>query len=373
MARAVKYQQIEDWIYERLRSGELRKGDRLETEAEMAEKFSFSRQTVRQALADLEKKGIIRKIQGSGSYIQRQFPENGNIPLTKAVTIISSYSDSYIFPRILQSMTDVLQKNGYSVRIMFTNNRRETERRILTTLISEESGDPLIVEPVTSALPNPNIVYYRKLMSRGIPIVFFNTYYPGIDIPHVSLDDVAAGRKVTDYLISLGHRKIGCIFKSDDGQGLRRYEGYQEALTDAGIPIDENHVCWVDTCRLKGMLKKDNWILDRLGECTAAVCYNDEVAYMLTELCEAAKVRIPQDLSIVSIDNSRLTQLAPVPLTSVRHPIETLGEKAAHVLLDLIQDPSGKAEDHTYEFSPEIAVRESAMPFPGLQNRAKKI
>lgn len=360
MARAVKYQQIEDWIRERLRSGEIHKGDRLETEAEISRMFSFSRQTVRQALADLEKKGIIRKIQGSGSYIQRQFPENENIPLTKSVTIISSYSDSYIFPRILQSMTDVLQENGYSSRIMFTNNRRETERRILTSLISEESGDPLIVEPVASALPNPNTGYYRKLQDSGIPIVFFNTYYPGLDIPHVSLDDAAAGRKVTDYLISLGHREIGCIFKCDDGQGLRRFEGYQDALTDAGIPVDEKRVCWVDTCKLKEMLKKDTWILDRLKECTAAVCYNDEVAYMLTELCEAGRIRIPEDLSIASIDNSRLTQLAPVPLTSVHHPMEALGTKTAHVLLDMIQNPLEKPEDFTYEFSPEITVRESA-------------
>lgn len=360
MAKTPKYQQIVDWVHERLDKGELHTGDRLETEAEISERFSFSRQTVRQALGSLEQEGILVKVQGSGSYIRSQLPKTQNLSLTNTVTIISSYTDSYIFPRILQAMASTLQKNGYSTRIMFTNNRRETERSILAGIAEQGTAEPLIVEPVTSALPNPNLDYYRRLRDKGIPIIFFNTYYPELDIPHVSLDDVAAGKMVTDYLISLGHKKIGCIFKNDDGQGYRRYAGYQNALIEAGIPIDEKRVCWVDTGKLKEMLKKDAWIFDRLSDCTAAVCYNDEVAYMLTELCAERGIRIPEDLSVVSIDNSRLTQLAPVPLTSVHHPMEALGEKTAQMLLAMVKDPAGKTSDFTCEFSPEITVRASA-------------
>ncbi len=361
MGRIAKYRQIEDWIHERLRSGQLHTGDRLETEAEIARRFSFSRQTVRQALADLEQEGILEKIQGSGSYIKGQLPKAGKIPLIKLVTIISSYTDSYIFPKILQAMTDVLQKNGYSTRIMFTNNKRETERRLLADLVSQRSGDPLIVEPAASALPNPNLSYYRQLQDSGIPILFFNTYYPQLDIPHVSLDDRGAGKKITQYLISIGHRRIGCIFKNDDGQGLLRYAGYQDALMEAGIPIDESKVCWIDTAKQKEMLKKDDWILDRLKDCTAVVCYNDEVAYMLTEMCESRQIDIPKDLSVVSIDNSRLAELAPVPLTSVCHPMEELGEKAAVSLLKMISHPEENMSDFTYEFPPKITVRDSAL------------
>lgn len=362
MPKTSKYMQIVDWVHDLLKAGKLHTGDRLETEAEIAERFSFSRQTVRQALANLEQEGIIEKIQGSGSYIKRQLPRETKTVLTQSVTIISSYTDSYIFPRILQSMAAVLQKSGYSTRIMFTNNRRETERRILNGLVQQNSSDPLIVEPVTSALPNPNRRLYQTLQERGIPVIFFNTFYPDLDIPHVSLDDIATGRKVTEYLISLGHRKVGCIFKNDDGQGYRRFQGYQEALLHARISVDEKRVCWVDTTKLKEMLKKDDWILDRLKDCTAVVCYNDEVAYMLTEMCQSSGIRIPEDLSIVSIDNSRLTELAPVPLTSAHHPMEALGEKTAQMLLAMIEKPAGSPSEFTYEFRPEITVRKSAAP-----------
>ena len=99
-----------------------------------------------------------------------------------------------------------------------------------------------------------------------------------------------------------------------------------------------------------------------MKECSAVLCYNDEVAYMLTELCQAHRIRIPQDLSIVSIDNSRLTELNPVPLTSAAHPMEKLGEKVASNLLTLIRDPGYEA---TFEFAPELAVRESAGRYRG--------
>lgn len=358
MAKIAKYQKVVEWVHQQIDSGFLHVGDKLETEAQLSDRFSFSRQTIRQALGELEREGTINRIQGSGSYVKNASPRRESAAGPGSVTIISSYTDSYIFPRILQPMVEVLQEAGYATRIMFTNNHRETEKRILAEMLRSGSVDPVIAEPVTSALPNPNLDMYRELKERGIPVIFFNTFYPGIDIPHVSLDDVEAGRLVTDYLISLGHEKIGCILKNDDGQGIQRYKGYLKALAQAGLELDESLVCWVDTTDLRDSLRSSEWILRRIRECSAVFCYNDEVAYMLTELCQARQIRIPQDLSIVSVDNSRLTELNAVSLTSAAHPMEKLGEKTASNLLGLI---NGTNSDATYEFVPKLTIRESAV------------
>ena len=175
-----------EWIHQQIDAGKLHAGDKLETEAQLSKRFSFSRQTIRQALGELENEGTISRIQGSGSYVKNAIPRSQSLPNSGSVTIISSYTDSYIFPRILQAMAEVLQTKGYSTRIMFTNNHRETERNILTEMLRSGSGDPVIAEPVTSALPNPNLELYRELQGRGIPVIFFNTFYPDINIPHVS-------------------------------------------------------------------------------------------------------------------------------------------------------------------------------------------
>ena len=79
---------------------------------------------------------------------------------------------------------------------------------------------------------------------------------------------------------------------------------------------------------------------------------------MLTRLCQDHQIRIPQKLSIASIDNSRLTQLNPVPLTSVSHPMEELGIKTAENLLAMIRNPN---YDGSYEFAPQLTVRESTV------------
>lgn len=355
MARTSKYQLVMEWIRQRIDRGELHVGDRLETEAQLSSKFGFSRQTVRQALGELETQGVISRVQGSGSYVKSSSAEPLP-PLSRSVTILSSYADSYIFPPILQAMANVLQEAGYTTRILFTNNHRETEREILTDLLRSSSRDPVIAEPVTSALPNLNAPYYRQLLEREIPVIFFNTCYPDLEIPHVSLDDNAAGRMAAEHLISMGHRRIGCVMKNDDGQGIRRYSGYQEALEAAGIGLDESVVCWVDSTTLKHSMIDSGWVLDRLKECTGAVCYNDEVAYKLTQLCQQNHIKVPEQLSLVSIDNSRLTELNQVSLTSVVHPMEKLGEKTARNLLGMIRDPGFNA---TYEFEPVLKVRES--------------
>lgn len=96
----------------------------------------------------------------------------------------------------------------------------------------------------------------------------------------------------------------------------------------------------------------------RLPDCSAVVCYNDEVAFELTRYAQAKGIRVPEDLSIISIDNSDLAQLNQVPLTSVRHPMEELGMKVADGIVSLIQDPS---QDITYEFETELVVRDSVM------------
>ncbi len=362
MAKTAKYKQVVDWVKNRIETGELRDGDKLETEQEIGKRFGISRQTVRHGLEQLEREELLEKIQGSGSYVRTWRQREGAPLLSRTVTIISSYVDSYIFPKLLQSMVKTLEKAGYSARIMFTGNHLEKERELLNRMLEENSQDPLIVEPVMSGLPNPNLNFYRKLREKGIPILFFNSFYPELELPHVSMDDRAAGRLAAEYLIERGHTRIGGIFKSDDGQGRCRYQGYLEALRRNGLPITEKQVRWIDTVDQDSLKQEGDRLLARLSGCTACVCYNDQVAHALTEICAGAGIRIPEDLSLVSIDNSELSGLNAVPLTSVAHPTEAMGKKTAENLLRLIKNPAFNA---TYEFVPEICQRSSAADLRG--------
>lgn len=359
--RISKYRQVTEWIQNRIASGELNRGDQIESENDISRTFGISRQTVRHALGLLEQQGVLTRVQGSGTYVSdEKAVEEEKKELSHTVTIITTYVDNYIFPRILRPMVERLEKDGYSARIMFTGNRIETERKLLERFLEEGNRDPLIAEPVMSGLPNPNLKYYRRLMSRGIPILFFNSFYEGLNIPHISMNDVQAGKTATEYLIQKGHTRIAGVFKTDDGQGRRRYLGYLKALGHAGIELDESRICWIDTLEMKDFSRIVEKVKNRLRGCTACVCYNDEIAHELTRRMLQNGKKIPEDLSVVGIDNSDLARLNAVPLTSVGHPMEALGTRAAETILQLIKNPNS---DVTYEFPVEISERSSVCTY----------
>ncbi|MDO4522539.1 MAG: GntR family transcriptional regulator [Eubacteriales bacterium] len=355
MARVPKYEKVTEWILGRIQSGELKDGMRLEPEQEISKLFGISRQTVRQALEVVEREGYLERRQGSGTYV-RYAQARPRRELSSTVTIISTYVDGYIFPRILKSMVRVLEESGYDANIVFSNNHLETERQLLIRLLREQNGNPVIAEPVMSGLPSPNLKYYRQLHSEGVPVLFFHSFYPDLNIPHVSMNDEEAGYMATHYLIEHGHRDIAGIFKADDGQGRRRYQGYLRALLESEIPIKERRVCWIDTQEMKDFPTMRSKLLERLHGCTACVCYNDEVAHELTGFLMTEGVRIPEEMSLTSIDNSELAGLNAIPLTSVSNPMERLGECAAQHMIRLIRDANYQA---TYEFPVEIQERSS--------------
>ncbi len=350
-----KYQLVIDWIKENIESGKLKYGDRIKSEKELSEQFGLSRQTVRRATSELEKDKILTRIQGSGTYIGDRL-QGVRREKHMNVAVMSTYIDSYIFPPTLKGIETVLSGQGYTTQLFFTDDRISQEADILENLLSKNDIDGLIAEPSKSALPNSNLKYYREISRRGIPILFFNASYHALHMPCVRMDDDRTAKKATELLIKNGHRKIAGLFKCDDGQGHHRYNGYNKALLEARIRPDAGRVIWIDTGVLSNLSLIKGYIFDRLKGCTAVVCYNDEAAFQLVNMCETEGISVPDDISIVSFDDSDLSRMCRVPFTSFIHPKEELGRKVADNLIKMIGDPGF---DASYMFESEPVIRDS--------------
>lgn len=349
-----KYLTLVGWLREQIETRALLPGQKMYSENELKELFGLSRQTVRHAIDVLEQEGLVRRVQGSGTYVSDS--RLANLEKRTRIAVITTYVDGYIFPRTIQGIENVLFEKGYSVQIAFTNNLNSREKTILEDIISRDEVAGMIVETTRSGLPNPNLHLYREIRKRQIPVLFINSYYPQLRLPHVSINDRMAGRRVTRYLISMGHRRIGGVFKLDDGQGHLRYAGYVDALNEAGLEVDDTKVLWVDTEDVRHLERSRERLLERLKGCTALFCYNDEVAFGLMEVLKQEGIEVPRDLSVAGVDDSELAVLGDVPITSVPHPMEHLGGKAAENLLRMIRDPSF---DGTYEFEVNVVGRAS--------------
>ena len=326
-----KYTELANKLRDDILSGAYTEGSRLPSENELAEQTGYSRQTVRQALGVLEREGIARRVQGSGTFVQRpplRSTRTGNI------AVVTTYISEYIFPSILDSMEAVLEKNSYTPMLFATRNRVDNERRILQ-LLQHKPIDGLIVEGTKTALPNPNIDLYQEIAELGIPIVLLSGFYPELkNSVYVVTDDRAGGRMACERLLRAGHKRIAGIFKSDDIQGHRRYAGYMEALQHAGLSVEDNHVLWYTTENRDSMLAA--FVAQAVHGCTAAVCYNDETTLELISVMQKQGIRIPQQLELVSFDNSAFAQLSQVPFVSLTSPKEDLGRLAAEKMIDLL-------------------------------------
>ena len=350
----------------RIMGGEYRRGDKLPTENELSSRFGVSRQTVRKALGELGAEGLITSVQGSGSYVAYEVPVRSR---TMQITIITSYISEYIFPAILRGINDRMSAAGYTVNVRATNNSIATERRILEDIL-EHPVDGIAMECTKSTMPNPNTSLYVRIADMGIPIVMFNNYYPGLELPgyphvvthrygtsmhsdrpyallnnirHVVLDDYAGGYALTEMLTKQGHTRIGGIFKSDDMQGFVRYSGYVDSMLYNRAPFDDTDVVWYTTESapiISGYLRErlTDFRLFRtlLTECTAIVCYNDLVAQQILTVLDNEKVDSPVR-AVYSFDRHLpLHSSKGIETYSLGYPKSTIGGTIAGKLLDMI-------------------------------------
>ena len=359
-----KYLRIVSWIKQQVADGHLAVGDRLASENELSRQFGLSRQTVRQATSILENSGILERRRGSGTYVASTCVVQRAV--TMNIGVITTYLDDYLFPCIIRGIDGVLTSNGYTMQLSITYNKVANERNILQSML-EKGIDGLIIEPTKSGLPNLNEDFYKKIKRQGIPCVFIHAASPGVSFPSVMMDDYGCGRAAAEYLIRHGHKRIAGIFKSDDSQGHMRYAGCASALTRQGLPLEEESIVWFTTEDMErdhedSLHLVEDAILERMRGCTAVICYNDQVAIRVMDALEKHGLHVPEDMSIISFDDSSLATVSRTGLTTFVHPKEELGRKAAETLLRLIAHEHCEA---TMKFPQQLIERGSVRDISG--------
>lgn len=336
---APKYQFIADSLRQEIEKGRYNDGQPLPTEQLLCQRFQISRQTVRRALSLLEDEGLIVRRQGSGSRL-RERSEPESLP-RGSIAVVTTYISDYIFPSILRGMERVLSANGSAPLLFATQNLVSTERKTLQALLTIKDLDGVLVEGSKTALPNPNLDLYQKLIDRGIRLVFFNGTYPELsDCPWVLADNFDGGRQLVNYLYKKGHRNIAGIFKNDDMQGTQRYAGYIQTLRELGLPMEDKQVCWYNT-ETRSSFRSEAFLDSLLAGfqgCSAIVCYNDEVAIRVITHLNKRKIDVPEKLAVVSFDNSHYSDLSPVRITSLSPGGQNLGELAADLMLRQLRE-----------------------------------
>ena len=362
---AIKYKWLADQL-EQLYTKQQKNGqttapaqDKFPTERVLAARYHVSRQTVRSALKLLEEKGIIKKVQGSGTYLTGKLGD----PAKNQILLMLHEEPEFFSSRLCQSLSLALAENGFSLLCKASRNSVETERALLTALLSEPPRG-LFLQPVKSALPNPNRDLYRLLMKKGCHIVFLFSSCPDFpDLPCLRYDDYYGCSTLVQKLLAQGHMRIGALFQSDDRASQERYLAFMETMQEAGMSVPDRHVSWYNSALAERICSRkpenslfSHLIPDGFSDCTALICDHDGILWKLqqelaapqaastkTSFSEsagttAAKAILSECISFGGFLQGHLSERQKRTHTILLHSDpETFGNLAARTLLDSIK------------------------------------
>ena len=249
---------------------------------------------------------------------------------------------------ILEGVRKVADSAGYHILVMETAyNSMEFDD--FTRLVVSKQTDGIILLSTLSPFKEP----YIKSSGVHPPIVLGleNISAELSQFPCICIDNEAAARDATEYLIKLGHRKIGFLYGNLGIEAERvepepeltkaRAEGFYNAMANRKIRVNED---WVIKAPIsvKGGRQAAKELLVQAVKPTAIFCANDEMALGAMFEIKQAGLRVPEDISVIGFDNILYGEISDPPLTTVEQPAVKIGERSMQRLLKLIDGKKGR-------------------------------
>ncbi len=249
--------------------------------------------------------------------------------------IVGDTNDPY-FSAIVRGIEDVARENGYIVIVCNSDRIPDVELTYVRTLLNYRvsglifAGGGLTDENYLSAMR----ALVAEMERRNVGVVALSEHlFPAHE---VTIDNRAAVRDGTDYLIQCGHRRIGMLTGPAGLNTTRlRTEGYRQAIESAGIQFDPTLVIPGDF-RFQGGIRAAEQLLATNPFPTAIMSSNDEMAIGAMVALKQRGLRIPADISLVGLDDILSTQYVDPPLTTVRVPLYEMGTRGMRQLLRLL-------------------------------------
>ena len=272
---------------------------------------------------------------------------SGNI-----VVIIPDVADSHN-AKIINSIEQVAHGRGYSVLLGDTQGSEEREREY-AQMTSSGQADGIIL--MSQRIPFDGVDDENFLES--LPPLVNGCEFTGFEgIPSVSIDDRQAAMDAANHLLELGHSDIAVITGDMNSTSSQdRLKGFRYAMGTAGIKPDEDLIVYA-SYTLKDGETSGNTLLLRKSRPSAVFCFSDELALGCMHALRKNGFRVPEDISVIGIDNIPFASYCAPTLTTISQPAELIGSRCATLLLDLID---GKKPEQLRHILPhQLLVRES--------------
>lgn len=268
---------------------------------------------------------------------------------THTLACISPNLTDYTFASIIEGAEIEARRWGY---FLLSSSARDAEsfKSLVDELVGHGRVDGLLVM-------NPYADQRYQLIPEGFPVAFVGARSRGENICSVCLDDEAVAYRATKYLIECGHRRIGMITgPMAEDCCMDRKVGFQKAMAEHGLPFLPELIIEGDWGASSGQaalvqISANNQLPD------AIFVQNDRMAMGVLRAARDLKISVPNQLSIIGIDDMPLTQHYDPPLTTMRQDMPRLGQEAARILIQALA--GAQKQECQLKLPAELVVRQS--------------
>ena len=268
---------------------------------------------------------------------------------TRTLACISPNLTDYTFASIIEGAEAEARRLGY---FLLSSSARDAEsfEGLVDELVGHRRVDGLLVM-------NPYADERYQLIPENIPLVFVGARSRGESICSVCLDDEAVAYKATRYLIECGHKRIGMVTgPMAEDCSMDRMVGFKKALDEANLPYQPELVIEGDWSASSGHAALIH--LSANKDLPGAIfVQNDRMAMGLLRAARERSIAIPEELSIIGVDDMPLTQHYAPPLTTMRQDMPRIGQEAARILIHTIE--GNQSQQCQLKLQAELVVRQS--------------
>lgn len=249
-----------------------------------------------------------------------------------SIVVVVPYIHNPFYSGVVQGIENVAHANSYKVLLGESQGSQQRLDTYGAMLLTKEADGLILLGAMLPTSLQPT----ARHPERRFPVVMACEYVPGFDAPNVRIDNAEAAAEMTDHLIGLGHRRIALIRgPSHNPLSADRLKGYRNRMSKQGLPVPAEYLVKGDFSAESGYQGMQK-LLALSSRPTAIFCANDEMAMGAIRAAKEAKLRVPQDVSVVGFDDIRFSEFVDPPLTTIGQPQLELGETAMRLMLDVL-------------------------------------
>ncbi len=283
---------------------------------------------------------------------------------TKTIGIIIPEIVHHFFATVISGIEQVANQNGYTVIVCLSNESFDKEV-INMEMLANGSIDGFIISLAKETQYKADFHHINEVINQGMPVVMFDRITNEVLCDKVIIDDKLAAYEAVQHLINLGKKKIALVTTVDYvSVGKLRTDGYTKALLDNELTFNEKLIIKIenmDTFAEKITQLITNKAID------AVLAVNELFAVTIIKMANKLGLNVPKDLSVIAFTDGIISQYSTPTITTVSQNGIKMGEKAAKMLIDRIQnqdfDDNEEHEEHyrTEVIETNLIIRESTL------------